>query len=321
MDPLPIHLGGQNGRDKMAINLNREVFNTYSVAGSNFQKGFKAGNFFLPNNLNPGVEVARVHQYQIHNPVAPANISTLTGTGAVSQYFPLKGVSSAIGQIIQYDSLNMGLKLDYPRQIGITSTEPFNATFSFMDRYQNKSVVNLASIGSPGAYYIDTPLGVDILNSVLLETETGTPSFTAVLKTMDWFELPFTDYGNKTFLQSITASIEDDEDNTSIPWLRTSLTNLSAPYVLEWDAEYAPATWPSQPSTTTSAFSRPLIRFTDLGQTIDYTAKTYSFTVGQTVFPTYTAEMASLITPTQAETGMSTMGIIPVSTGWKGWQG
>lgn len=307
----------------MALNIDREVFNTYSVPGSNFQKGFKAGNFFLPNNLNPGVSVARVHQYQIANPLQAGTISTLEGTGAVSLYFPLNGVSEDIGEVVKYDSQNMGVKFDYPRQIQIECDKAFTATFNLIDRYMHKTVVTLEGITFGGNYFCDVTVAPLYLNSVLLTTPTGTTDFTATLSTNNFFELPYTDYDNKSFLQTVTGKISNPSvDTTGYPWMRTSLSNLSAPYLLEWDIEYASADWPTQTTETTSDYSRPFIQFTILGQPIDFSSTTkYTFTIGQTVFPTFTQEMAYLITPNLAESGVSTMGLKPVSTNWIGWRG
>lgn len=308
----------------MALNINKEVFNTYSVAGSNFQKGFKAGNFFLPNNLNPGVSVAQVHYYQIANPNPNGVISTLTGDGVVEQYFALLGVSEDIGEIVQYDSQNLGVKFDYPREIIVECDAQFEVTFNLIDRYMNKSVaVVTGELGANGNYFASTPVCPLYLNSVLFESAVGTTSFTANLSTGDTFELPYTDYGDQSFLKTVTGSVTPPTTQASgKPWMRTSLTNLSAPYVLEWDIEYEPAKWPAQTSTTSSGVSRPLIRFTNLGESIPYgTGQNYTFTVGQTVFPTFTQKLSHLITQQQASSGESTMGIKPISTNWIGWQG
>lgn len=294
-----------------SLNLYSEITNTYNVSGSCFPKGIRSGNTQLPGQLNPGAPIGLVHMYRMPNPVQSAVIATASGTGALTTYLPLRGIALPVAQYVQ--DIAQGMQFDFPRQLSFTCTQQCTLVFNITDRYGRKAVNVSVGTSSGGNFIGGTNMGVAIINSIQFITTTGS-AWTLSVSTTNFFELPYTDMGKQLFYEYHTLST-----NTN-PQVAITSTSSTGPAPYKFDMVYTKASW-GTPITTLSGLPRPLIKLQNAGVDINLSTATYDYSCQQIVFPYYTPNLSWLMTPQQAESGETSIGLTPDATGWVGWKG
>lgn len=298
-----------------SLNSFPEISNAFDVSGSRFPKGISAGNAQLPGELNPGVPLGMTHGYSVMNPVQTASIITTSGSSATDTFLPLAGISTNNGRFVQ--DMSVGIQFDYPRAISFACNVACTLIFNITDRYGRKAVNNIPAVNSSGTWIGQTNIGVNILNSVQFITPNS--SWTLSVSTTNYIELPFTDMGNQIFFEWNCASV------SGVPQPTLVAQGTTAPLKYSYDMAYLPATWQA-PGTTTKITTltgrpRPLMKPQAGGTDINFSSNAYAFICQQAVFPAYNPQLSWLMTPQQAESGETTMGLLPDATGWVGWKG
>lgn len=295
-----------------SFNSYTDITNAYNVSGSGFSLGVRSGAAQLPGRLNPGVPLGMTHSYSVVNPVQTNTLLTVSGTGAANQYLPLRNIPANMGRYTP--DMNVGIQLDYPRQVSFTCTATCTVIFNITDRYGNKAV-NVIS-GFSG----NTNIGVCTLNSIQFITAAA-GAWAITVTTTNFLELPFTDMGNQIFFEWLGVA---SNNNPQVAFTTTT-GSITPPLKYKMDMAYIPASWstPLTPFkiTTTTGSPRPFFKPQEAGTDVNYSTNPYAIMVQQAVFPTYNPQLSWLMSPQQAESGETTMGLLPDSTGWVGWKG
>lgn len=296
----------------MASNVNQLVQRTYNIAGSNFQSGVSAGNFFIPGSVNPGVEVGFTHPYFVKPAFNTGTLITVAvGTGITQGTLTVP--ANTLSQPIEFYPGYFGTQFDYPRCLSFSLSQDVNLTFYSIDIYGNKSIQQVFPTLVSGNYVGQTRQGINILTGISFSTA-ATGGFTGTVSLTNIFELPYTDMGNIKNLDTIVVS--PVSGGAPAPLIVTN--NLNAPYTFQMDINYTPASWNVIPTITTCT-PRPLVELLHQGTVVDVTTNEYL--ISQYVYATFTNNSGSVMTKQQALDGTIALGILPFADGWKGMNG
>lgn len=254
------------------------------LSGSNFQSGFTAGTFQIPNEVSPGIAVGIGTPYVIRYP-KPSNdflvINELNVVPNTQNFLSLLQIDGTFFEITNTEKM---YKFDFSRVINVKmptqSVETdVNIYVSYYDCYGKQGIRKVTLSTTSDDY---TPIVACLgIASIYVETTEAT-EIGLVFGLTNIFELPFTDLGLQSQMLYFSGFTQQEENVANIPWMCT--LNEAEPYAFQWDCNYGVANRPDIPITLTDGKPRPWLEILDKKQPFDETIQNFSFVIQQAVY-------------------------------------
>lgn len=254
------------------------------LSGSNFQSGFTAGTFQIPNEVAPGIPVGIGTPYVIRGPKPSSTFLTVNDLNVIPNTKNFLDLLQIDGTFFEITSTEKMYKFDYSRVVGVklvsqTVSTDVNVYFSYYDQYGKKGIRKVTPTTEEDNFEpIVACLGIA---SIYVETTEAT-EVSLEFNLSNIFELPFTDLGLKSQMLYFSGFRYKDVPAINIPWMVTS--NEAELYAFTWDCNYGEANRPDIPITLTTGRPRPWVLILNKLDLFDDSIADYSFVFQQAVY-------------------------------------